>query len=261
MYKNDSLGYYRYYIFPAGVAQELQVLNNYVVMGKVENASKENSWKYFHQNVNKFTVKGFSAPDAAFLATLVFEQMLNRLWKSGEDAVHTSASEPITDDDCDIIAYIAGSNLKQLLQKYQSCDEGIILTMLICNKDDAHASNIKLTALKDRGGLTYITKNAFELYKHMETIFRTTSESKKNMLRDDFTVAAVAATGNKMYDIVKEHENYDEVMTESMIYAVLSDVIDKYFSTRIHHRCRIMTENLQQQRKSKRGLRQSLKKS
>lgn len=239
-------------LFFTAVHDDLQALSDYVKVGKYEHASKEDSWTIFHKNLNTVNIRNLSPVDGRFLALEVFNSMLNRIWYK---PVSQTESSHILEEEHSVLAYIAGSNIKQLKNKVQLQAESKVLQLLCC--EESEACNASLTCLMDRGGLTYITEGAFKVYNQLELVFRSTDS------KDNYKKRVLESTMSSFDELVKNHEDYDiNEIPDEAIDNTLSLIMDKYFTTRIHHRCKILSQAAVSAKKvgrQSKGLRKSLK--
>lgn len=239
-----------------GLVKNLQVLESYLVIKKFENASKEASWSAFHKNISSISIEGIEPSKAIVLATHVFKLLVARVWaKEGQGSYDTVT---LSDADCDVIAYIAGANVNALMRRH-SGKENQIFSMLTCCQGDAAVSN-RLIAIQDRGGLTYITESAFAIYKAFEITFQTNCQLNNYTSKQIFTQEAVKASSELFHNLVIQHEMYEDTLTDEVIVNVLTLLVDIYFKTRIHHRCKVTAEEFKKTKaQSKKGLRTTLK--
>lgn len=245
--------------------EDMKILEEFVVTTRFENASKEASWAKYHANATNFSVRGLSAQDTVFVSMIIFERILKRIWqKDCNTMANIDLTNAKTDENCedDIIAYIAGHNLCKLIRKYGTSDHKFILALLTCYEGDDNASHIMLTSIKDRGRLTYVTEDAFDIYKSLEETFTTICTLDQEMPRSKFLDAAIRNTSGIFGQSIKSHDNYEPTITDQIIESTFKLIAAKYFTTRIHHRCKIASQKFHTdaRSKAKKGLRTTLKK-
>ena len=161
--------------------------------------------------------------------------------------------------DCEILSYIGGSIVHKLHAKYGKGPQQQFIDRLKTSSNDYSSSFSNLIRAKDRGGLTFITKKAEQLFCGMEKIFRqllrydTIHASKTMYLKSCFqTLRTIYLDSITIDGQPLDQQEHDASNT-------FHDIAVLFFKIRIHHRCKILIEQFKS--KGRKGLRKSLKQS
>lgn len=222
---------------------------------KYVNASKESTWRKFTLVEPQIRIRGFKPHDASFLAMKVLNYTLNRIWQKG-CVMDGLFQKNVPETDHDTIAYIAGNVLHKAVRKSVGPSK-IILFMLTCEADDISASHVTLTSLKDRGGLTYVTNSAFEMFTRLESNFRVVCEGQE--IEAKFLNLSLENCQDDFLGLIQGHDDYTETLTNEIIMEVFKDIMKRFFKVRIHHRCKMTVQSSKKSSVNKKfGLRKSL---
>ena len=105
--------------------------------------------------------------------------------KSEEFSVVDSSTTRVSDTEKDILHYIGGYILRKLENKPNKQQSGTkdsegYLELLQSMKEDAQTHKDSLTAIHDRGGLTYVKTQVTTLLEYSEHVFRSTFSMQQN---------------------------------------------------------------------------------
>lgn len=209
-------------------------------------SSKDKSWNRFHEKVKEIRIPYLNVRLSRYLCLCIFEACLRRLWPEA-NIFQELLDSNVTDDDYDVISYIAGSVLSKL-RRQASGDPLRLINSLTCTSEDAaHAT---LTEIKDRGGLTYIGEGTFNLFKKAEGFFKSSNPNEKV----PFISQCKALLAEDFYALVEEE------YSDSVIEGVLDGIISKFFKIRINHRGKVLMQKAKDGGVRQKSLRTTLKK-
>ena len=159
------------------ILTSMATLNACFEAKKTAEASRQTSQAKYHRFIadNEIFLHGISSRCSTFLCQKVLETALERLWPiSAPESVVEAAKLPkqVASEDHDTINYIGGAVVKKLKEKFKDKqDLNKVLTVFCGQKDQQDAPPQALTAMRDRGGLVYLTSDAFNIFLKMESIF------------------------------------------------------------------------------------------
>ena len=177
-----------------------------------------------------------------WLALQVFTKALDE--SNNQDNTSKPLVQPITAEEIDIAHYIGGAVISKLKKKSKSDDELNVLKNFV--SEEAPEEGTLLHA-KSRGKLTNMTSDSKGMFVELEQVFRDTfpcttakvnaadykAACYKNKVIQDCYFSSVFALDNIS---VKDK--------------VLSDIIQLYFTIRIHHKCKIILDSVRAKSKT-----------
>ena len=119
----------------------------------------------------------------------MFAAALDMPWPCSSESLVEAAKLPkeVANGDNDIISYIGGAVLKKLIDKFgTNRNSRKVLEAFRAPEGHPNRQTQVLTAMKDRGGLLYLTSSAFNIFHKMESIFLAGDYGTSDIKEDTF---------------------------------------------------------------------------
>ena len=192
------------------------------------------------------------------IALKTFKKLVNLTYRNSQHTVPNTPMTKITDSEKDILHFIGGSIIHKIENKLHRQGKSQKTCMHILQSFKSQEKDTKsLTAVHDRGGLTYVKKTFTTFLEFAEHQFRSSSKfSTESFLH---ACRHNSALTSAFYDMIEDCEDEEGDIQK---HNVLEKILILFFKIRVHHKCRrMMDEHRAEQKISKKqkGLRKTLK--
>ena len=208
---------------------------------------------------------------SGWVALRVFKMLVAEAYARKEEVAKTEC--PIRDEEKGTLKYIGGSVVKKIKQKIlrftkNDYRESEIQTLnaLTCQPGESEMSETDMTAMLDRGGLTYIKPEVATVFYSAEVMFRKlagTGSVVKEVNDKDFVKVCVG-NDNITSCFFEALNDCEMTIPTEVMESILVKILQLFFKIRIHHKMTtIMDKILLEENKAKKekSLRKRLKKS
>ena len=179
------------------------------------------------------------------------QALLDKQWPKKE--TKGCHDQEVSDQDKHILSYIGGAMVSKLSRHYGVSEKQACIKLLACDSQDPCAAYVRVTKMKDRGGLVYMREKACEVMEHLEVIYRTHDDSFEN-----FSTACSSTLESKFLQCIAD-SGEDLSFSDETLSIILHDFCKLFFKIRKHHSVKILAQSHSQ--KGQKGLRGALKKS
>lgn len=235
----------------AALMAELHWLSTCVTIKSSAKKSRESAWTIYHQKLLEHLTKSTLSPQVLshvsrsllhILIDINFTEKYTQIIRS------ETGVAPITDDDKDIIEYIAGFTMQRLKRKVMrqanSVDKSEWLQLIdhitVCEAQPTS----KLIAAKQRGGLLTVTEELVPLFTKLEYLLRKYMAHQGEVIQEISVDEVLCCVFEDDYlpdiyeaqvsDVLVQAENKD---------SLYKDMIVTYLKTRCSGYCRQQIEN------------------
>ena len=264
-YNYVLLNHNMYVIFSDLLFEELQWLDSCLVNKKFFTVkSREIAWTTYHKTL----LQGQSKLPRPLLATLsrsALQVLLDDNFRLPE-TTPPAEPEPVSDDDKDIVQYIAGFvvyRLRKVTKRLNNSDYRTHkLEMITAMIDSTGPCTSLLVKTKQRGGLLSVESELLPVFTKMEYIIRVHTCSTQVSMD---TIVHLLCNDDKLTKlVVKFFNDRTPSLAQDMVDEMYLEVVQTYVTTRINGYCRQLMENLRKEsktNKAQKALRKSLKQS
>ncbi|XP_025106993.1 uncharacterized protein LOC112571862 [Pomacea canaliculata] len=233
--------------------QDLQFLNQCLVKkGRFKTAAKEKAYSNFNRefvNHSQDVERHIPSPASAWVCLKVFELMVNKNYNLPLCNQASSISE-VTDDEVDIVQYIAGYVLRSVKRRalklsHTEREDSLLCIKELIPEDDtaSEPAERSLTQILDTGGLIKLKPPVLQVFIKLESIFRQCFDGQVQTLSFDlyFTNCCQAeSVSTCLYE-----QMYSILATQKIKENILFMIVKSYFMVRAHHKCKKFMENCQ----------------